>query len=360
MNQTTGVTNIGYKMQLGDKFFFPKDICCPICEKPFTRYGLRRSQFSIGKRDIDYRPIYMGSVNPRLFAVVLCPNCFYAAEEQYFCPKISDDDLRRKQYFASHKAQWEAQSRVRAAGSGKSIWKDMASEKLKEMSPEEISILRRISPLLNKSAANIANLGKPVNEMQKEGSWDVAIRSYELAAICYKARRANHRILGYTYLSGAWTSRDAREKTQDEKKKADYREFEIAYLKEAISFLTITNKSTSVEDVFAQDGSKIPKENMPQARIFEILYILAGAHRLLGNLEDSNKCLEQIIYGNSGAQGIILWFVNQARDMRSEDKQVPSLVTPPEVNYEEESQNDDAENESDEAEDDEESTGSFF
>jgi len=313
-------------MKLNDKLFFPKEIICPICEKPFMRYSLRKTQFSIGKRDIDYRPIYLGSLNPRLFGVAVCPNCFYSGEDHYFCPRMSDDDMRRKQYFASHKAQWEAQSRVRAASAGKQIWKDTASERLKEMQPDEIAILRRISPLLNKSASDLIALGRPVNELQREGNWHVAIRAYELAAICYKARRANHRILGYTYLYGAWASRDARLASKDSAEKARFKEFEIAYLREAISFLTITNKATSIEDNFMPDGTKIAKENMPQSRIFEVMYILAGAHRLLGNIDDSNKFLEQIIFGASGAQGIILWFVNQARDMRQNDNSLQTLM----------------------------------
>ncbi len=303
-------------MALNDKLFFPKSIVCPVCEKPFMRYALRKSQFSISKRDFDYRPIYLGQINPRLFSMCVCPNCFYAGEDKYFCPRMTDDDLRRKEYFQSHKAQWEAQTRVRAASSGQQIWKDLASEKLKQMSPEELAILRRISPLLQKSAANIIAKGKPFNELQKECDLDAAIRAYELAAICYKARRANHRILGYTYLNGAWASRDAAELTTDEEKKNDYTAFENAYLREAVNFLTITNKATSVEDQFMPDGTRIAKENIPESRIFEVLYILAGAHRKLGDIELSNKYLEQIIYGASGAQGIMLWFVNQAREMR--------------------------------------------
>ncbi|MGM0601142.1 MAG: hypothetical protein ACQETH_15135, partial [Candidatus Rifleibacteriota bacterium] len=56
-----------------------------------------------------------------------------------------------------------------------------------------------------------------------------------------------------------------------------------------------------------------------QSRVFEIMYILAGAYRLLGKMELSNKYLEQIIYGSQNAQGAILWFVNQAREMRQDE-----------------------------------------
>ncbi len=319
-------------MSLNEKLFFPKETVCPICEKSFTRYALRKASFSINKRDIDYRPIYLGSINPRFFAIATCPNCYYSGEDRFFCPKMTDDDLRRKQYFQSHKAQWEAQNRVKAASSGQQIWKDMAAEKLKELSADDLTILRRITPLLKKSASDIIAKGKPVNELQKEVDLDVAIRSYELAAICYKARKANHRILGYTYLGGAWASRDAQELTKDEKKKADYHDFEMAFLREAIQFLLITNKSTSVDDQFMPDGTKIPKENMPESRIFEVMYILAGAYRLLNQPEESNKFLEQIIFGSANAQGIILWFVKQARDMRHADmpSQGGTEAVPPE------------------------------
>lgn len=305
-------------MPLNEKLFFPKEICCPVCTKPFIRYALRKSQFSLDKRDIDYRPTYLGEIKPRLFAVAVCPHCFYAAEDKYFCPLMSEDDRRRKEYFAAHKAQWEAQNRVRAASTGQQIWKDQAAEKLKEISPEELAILRKIHPLLQKAAADITAKGKPVNELQKEMDLDTAIRAWELAAICYKARRANHRILGYTYLSGAWTARDCAEITTDEAKREDYKAFDVAFLREAVSFLTITNKATSIEDQYMPDGTKIPKENLPESRIYEIMYILAGAHRLLGNIEESNHYLEQIIYGGGSAQGVMLWFVKQAREMRSE------------------------------------------
>jgi len=311
---------------LNDKLFFPKQITCPVCEKPFMRFALRKTQFSISKRDFDYRPLYLGQINPRLFAICVCPHCFYAGEDKFFCPRMSEDDLRRKEYFQSHKAQWEAQNRVRAASSGQQIWKDQAAEKLKEIAADELAILRRISPLLQKSATNIIAKGKPYNELQRDGDLDAAVRSYELAAICYKARRANHRILGYTYLNGAWASRDAAELTTDEAKKKDYRDFEAAYLREAVNFLTITNKATSIEDQYMPDGSRIPKENMPESRIFEIMYILAGAHRKLGDIESSNKFLEQIIYGASGAQGIMLWFVNQAREMRQSENEFVSTT----------------------------------
>ncbi len=310
-------------MKLNEKLFFPKEIGCPVCEKSFKRYALKKSTFSISKRDIDYRPIFLGDINPRFFAIGVCPNCYYAADDKYFCPRMSEDDVRRQQFFAGHKAQWEAQSRVKAAGSGQQIWKDLASEKLKTMTPEDLAILRKISPILKKSAANIVAKGKPVNELQKECDLDLAIRGYELAAICCKARKANHRILGYTYLSGAWTARDAWELTTDEQKKADYKQFEYAYLREAISFLTITNLASNIDDTFMPDGTKIAKENMPQTRIFEIMYILAGAHRFLGNIPDSNKFLEQIIYGAANAQGIMLWFVQQAKEMRHAEN-IPS------------------------------------
>lgn len=349
-------------MPLNDKLFFPKEIVCPICEKSFVRYTLRKSSFSIAKRDIDYRPIYIGAINPRLYAICVCPHCYFAGEDKYFCPSMKDDDLRRKALFASHKAQWEAKSRVKAAGSGQQIWKDLASEKLKEITPEEIAILKRITPLLQKVVSKFTCREKPINEQQKDGDTELAIRSYELAAICYKARRANHRILGYTYLSGAWAARDAREHSHDHAQRQEFLEFELAFMREAVNFLTITNKATSIDDTYMPDGTKILKENMPQSRIFEVMYILAGAHRILEEVEDSNKYLEQIIYGGSGAQGICLWFVQQARDLRQSDQVGPIEVGDPitdELPPGESEEGDDNEDE-DEDEPDEGKKGWFF
>lgn len=306
-------------MALNDKFFLPKDITCPICKKTFTRYNLKKKQFSLDKRDVDYRPTYLGEVKPRLYSVCVCPHCYYAAEDKYFCPHMTPEEARKKALMDQQKEKWEAAGRVKAAASGQQIWKDIESEKLKELSPVNISILSQIKPLLNRVTVDLQKKPQAINELQKEGDFETAIRSWELAAICYKARKANHRILGYTYLSGAWTARDAYDEATTPDLKARYKAFETAYLKEAVDFLTITNLATGIDDAFMPDGTKIPKENLPQSRVFEIMYILAGAHRLLGNIPQSNKFLEQIIYGSAGAQGIILWFANQAREMRHDE-----------------------------------------
>lgn len=306
-------------MPLNEKFFIPKDIVCPICGTAFTRYILRKKQYSLNKRDIDYRPTYLGAVKPRYYAICTCPKCYYSAEDRFFCPAMNAEEARKHALLESHRSQWEAANRVKAASSGHQIWKDLEAEKLKELSPINISILRQIKPLLDRVAIDISKKDKPINDLQHDGDIESAIRSWELAAICYKARRANHRILGYTYLNAAWTARDAYDETEDAVLKERYKAFEVAYLKEAISFLQITNLATSVEDEFMPDGSRIPKENLPQSRVFEVMYILAGAHRVLGNMQESNKFLEQIIYGSSAAQGIMLWFVKQAREMRHED-----------------------------------------
>lgn len=178
--------------------------------------------------------------------------------------------------------------------------------------------MRQVKPLLERVSATIASKGKAFNILQKEGDLEAGIRAWELNAICSKVRRANHRLLGYTYLNAAWTARDAYELTQIPGEKEKFKAFEKAYLTEAVSFLTIANLATSVEDNFMPDGTRITKENIPENRVFEIMYILAGANRLLGKVEESNRFLSQIITGGKGAQGIILWFVNQAKDMRHE------------------------------------------
>jgi len=248
---------------------------------------------------------------------------------------MTEEESRRKALLDNHKSQWEAQNRVKAATSGQQIWKDLEAEKLRELTPTNIAILRQIKPLLEKVAGSLKDKAKPFNELQKDGDLEAAIRSWELAAICSKARKANHRLLGYTYLNAAWTARDAFELSQDPELKKRYKEFELAYLSEAVSFLTITNAATSVDDAFMPDGTRIPKENIPQTRVFEIMYILAGANRLLGRIEDSNKFLEQLIFGGQGAQGPILWFVKQAREMRHEINSMPSMPLPQEEDDEE-------------------------
>ena len=84
-------------MALNDKLFHPKDIVCPICGKTFTRYTLKKKQFSLNSRDIDYRPTYLGDVKPRFYSVCVCPKCFYAAEDKYFCPLMSAEEARQKE-----------------------------------------------------------------------------------------------------------------------------------------------------------------------------------------------------------------------------------------------------------------------
>ena len=150
--------------------------------------------------------------------------------------------------------------------------------------------------------------------------------------------------MGYTYLSAAWTARDAYEETEDLELKKRYKAYEMAYLKEAVSFLTITNLATGADEAFMPDGTRVPKEDIPQSRVFEVMYILAGAHKILGNIADSNKYLEQIIYGagSNSPSGIVLWFVNQAREMRL-NKQTQSGVYEGENDEEEEYEGEDDE-----------------
>ena len=315
-------------MQPNDTLFFPKELACPVCEKSFRRSVLRRKQFAIGKRDIDYRPIFRGTINPRQFGVAVCPHCFYAAEDLFFCPRMSEDEVRRKNYFDSHDAQWEVQSHVRAATGGKHAWKDHAAERLKEMTPGELPVLRRISPLLRKSAADLVALGRPVDELQCEGNWLAAVRAWELAAICYKARGANQRILGYTYLAGAWTSRDARAASGTPFEKERFRTLEIAYLREAVTFLTAAHHAFLHPQIDPVAADRDVQERLPEARVFELMYILAGAHRLLGNTTESDLYLRQILLQAPTAQGLALWFVQEAREMPMNDGVTPGPPCP--------------------------------
>ncbi len=329
-------------MALDEKNLLSKNIVCPICGTSFTRYTLRKKNLSIQNRDVDYRPTYSG-FTPRYYSVCVCPHCFYAAEDKFFCPKMSAEEARKHALLESHRSEWESQNRIRAVTNGQLIWKDNESEKLKELTPIQISILRQIKPLLDRILTDVVKKNKPINELQKQGDLELAIRSWELAAVCYKARRANHRILGYTYLNAAWTARDAFDETTDLELKKRYKAFEINYLKEAITFLKITNLATGADEAFMPDGTRIPKEDIPQSRVFEVMYILAGANKILGDFAESNKYLEQIIYGagSNSPSGIVLWFVNQAREMRL-NKQTQSNV------YEGETEGEEFEGEDDE------------
>ena len=107
-----------------DKNFLPKNIICPVCDTPFTRYNLRKKQFSIENRDIDYRPTYLGPVKPRFYSVCVCPNCYYSAEDKYFCSKMTAEEARKFALLESRRSEWESAARIKAVSNGQMIWKD--------------------------------------------------------------------------------------------------------------------------------------------------------------------------------------------------------------------------------------------
>lgn len=301
-------------MPLDKRLLVPKKTVCPVCKTEFERFVLRKSQFSIDKRDYDYRPVYIGSVKPRFYKICVCPECLYAAEDKYFCPLMSSEQLRQKELLDQKMSAWDANNRVKAAASGQQIWKDPELLKLKSLKPAHALKLKKVSVLLKKLCSEILQKGVPYNHLLRDEDLFAAVKAWELAAVCYRTRDANHRVVGYTYLGAAWAARDAFEMTSDEDLQEKLKKLEIAYLQQAVTYLDITEKATGIDDVYDENGKLIPKEKLPQSRVFEVMYILAGIHKILGDIDKNSQYLEQLMYaGGKDAQGIVLWFVKQAR-----------------------------------------------
>jgi len=79
-----------------DKTFYTKKFTCPLCKTRFEHFAVRKSALQIEKRDSDFHTWTKGP-NPDHYAVVVCPNCWYAAFTADF------DELRtwQKARFAS-------------------------------------------------------------------------------------------------------------------------------------------------------------------------------------------------------------------------------------------------------------------
>ncbi|MFN4245715.1 MAG: DUF2225 domain-containing protein [Brevinematia bacterium] len=86
-----------------DLTFFSKDpIECPICSYQFRREELMSGggRLNAGKLTEELRRLYIptkkwGKVNPLLYPITVCPNCFYAAFKEDFRNKyLSDNEIR--------------------------------------------------------------------------------------------------------------------------------------------------------------------------------------------------------------------------------------------------------------------------
>jgi hypothetical protein len=77
-------------------FLYPRKIICPVCEKEFTDFGVRKSKLRVEKMESDFRTRYY-VVDPNHYEVNLCYHCGYAAIQAYF-EKVTEkqQDLIKK------------------------------------------------------------------------------------------------------------------------------------------------------------------------------------------------------------------------------------------------------------------------
>jgi hypothetical protein len=77
-------------------FLYPKEMECPVCEKKFTDYAVRKSKLRVDTTDGDLKTRYH-VIDPNHYEVQLCYYCGYTALGAYF-EKITDkqQDLIKK------------------------------------------------------------------------------------------------------------------------------------------------------------------------------------------------------------------------------------------------------------------------
>lgn len=87
-------------------FHAKKELICPVCQTPFKREEMMtgRGRLNAGNLDNELRRSYIstkkyGDVNPLIYPITVCPNCYYATEKEDFLnpsPKIIEklSDLR--------------------------------------------------------------------------------------------------------------------------------------------------------------------------------------------------------------------------------------------------------------------------
>jgi len=86
-------------------FLYPKTQKCPVCDKEFTDFAVRKSKLRAQKVESDFRTQYL-VIDPNHYEVVLCYHCGYAALGSYF-DRISDkqQDMITAKITPTHRMQ---------------------------------------------------------------------------------------------------------------------------------------------------------------------------------------------------------------------------------------------------------------
>ena len=64
-------------------YLYPKTFTCPVCNKEFMDFLVRKSKLRQVEVSRDFRVIYQ-DIDPNLYEVTLCSHCGYAALSNYF------------------------------------------------------------------------------------------------------------------------------------------------------------------------------------------------------------------------------------------------------------------------------------
>jgi len=76
--------------------FWEKEFTCPFCGHRFKKKMVFFDAVKIKSRDIDLKPIFE-DVNPMLYEVVTCPNCYFSAFDRDFeTIKIKGEETEKK------------------------------------------------------------------------------------------------------------------------------------------------------------------------------------------------------------------------------------------------------------------------
>ena len=178
-NMATGFVNLAKKESQKDKLqdaIWQKNVYCPVCATEFNTYNYKSKSFPVLRKESDFHEIYE-YLNPLVFDIWVCPECFYAAKKDDF------NTLDMKET------------------------KIIASEKPKR---------KKITGNLNYRMMRDQELG---------------IASYRLAVMCYQHRKPSSGFYGSIYLKAAWLARE--EKKEDQEK--EFLELVAHYYEKSLS-----------------------------------------------------------------------------------------------------------------------------
>ena len=153
------VVNEEISLEEMEEALWDKILDCPVCENQIALKNVRESSYRIVGRESDLRTVYEGVIEPLFYDVWVCQVCLYSSRREHFTGLALSD-----------------------------------IENIKEARDELF---------------RIARCGEFVGVRSKEA----AKKSFLLADICYKRRRATYETLAGLYLRAAWLLRYLKDET---------------------------------------------------------------------------------------------------------------------------------------------------